>query len=316
MRAGMVLAKELGVNNNAEEKMIIDKAKKIRQVLGAIFGLILLAWGTAFMAGCDDCCDDGYIIVEDDTPPAVPRGLYSVTGDGEVYLYWYANQEEDFNFYVVYRSTFELAGPYTEIATTTSPEYVDRQVTNGRTYFYAVTAVDDSYNESDLSYEDVFDTPRPEGYGVRVYNYNHNPEVSGFCFWPPQVVDGDDLDADIWFDYIPEHGVFYINVANDMTDLQDYGYTESIDEVGWSPDEGWSELGYAEVIVGHAYVIWTDDNHYAKIRVTEVIPGVEGSLRFDWAYQIAEGNQELKLEPKVVPVRPEGYGNKLWADGN
>ena len=294
--------------------MNIAKTKS-NNLLRILFGIILLAWGTAFFAGCDDC-SDCYVINEDNNPPAVPRGLYSITGDEQVYLYWYANQEEDFDFYVVYRSTVELAGPYTEIATTADPQYVDNAVSNGDTYFYAVTAVDFDLNESDLSYEDVFDTPRPEGYGVRAGIYPDDPNNSGFEFFTHSIMAYNYADADIYFDYWDETGAYYINIANMGTDLQDYGYTESIDEAGWAPAEGWSEVGWTEVILGHTYIVWTFDNHFAKIRITDIDFGDNPSIRFDWAYQTDIGNQELKIVPKIVPERPAGYGNKHFAGNN
>lgn len=288
---------------------------KTKIILKAFFGLILLAWGTAFIAGCDDN-NDHYIIHEDNTPPAVPRGLYSVTGNEAVFLFWYPNTENDFDFYAVYRSTVDLSGPYSEIGTTSDPEFVDDDVTNGNTYFYAVTAVDDALNESDLSYEDVFDTPRPEGTGVRVYDYNTKPAVSAFDFSTHHVVDGDDPDGDVWFDTATttsyaygEQLRFFINAGNDGTDMQDYGYTGSLDAVDWSPTLGWSEIGWIELIQGHSYIIWTSDNHFAKIRITG-IDFITNSVRFDWAYQVDEGNPELKVVPKTIPVRPEGYGDR------
>ena len=284
---------------------------KSNLILRILFGIILLAWGTAFFAGCDDC-DDCNIIVEDDTPPAVPRGLYTITGDEEVYLYWYANQETDFDFYVVYRSTVDLVGPYSEIATTVDPQYVDHNVTNGDTYYYAVTAVDMSLNESDLSYEDVFDTPRPEGYGVRVYDYWDTAvrDSSGFEFFTHSVMHGDNPDADVYFGTYEDVDVFYMGINNINTDIQDYGYTESIDEASWAPTDGWSELGNVEIILGHTYIIWTYDNHFAKIRITDINFGTHPSIKFNWAYQIDAGNPELKIAPKTVTERPAGYGTK------
>jgi hypothetical protein len=298
---------------------------RIKDISRILFGLILLAWGAAIFTGCDEC-DDCYIIAEDDTPPAAPRGLYSITGDDEVWLYWYHNTEEDFDFYVVYRSTEALAGPYYEIATTTSNAYIDRNVVNGNTYFYAITAVDEIGYESDLSYEDVFDTPRPEGYGVRVYDYYQNPGSSAFDFDIHSVTHGDDTEADIWFDYIiyvdqfnnPVDSIFYINVMDDMTDLQDFGYTESLDDVTWAPSEGWSKLGYSEIIPGHTYIVWTWDDHFAKLRVTDISHS-GGWVRFDWAYQPSDDDlmkYELKVMPdgrrttKQMPERLPGYGEK------
>ena len=31
--------------------------------------------------------------------------------------------------------------------------------------------------------------------------------------------------------------------------------------------EGWSAVGWLELIVHHSYIIWTADDHYATIRV-------------------------------------------------
>ena len=156
-----------------------------------------------------------------------------------------------------------------------------------------MTAVDQALNESDLSYEDVFDTPRPEGYGVIAYEV----EPSGFEFYTHQLKNWDAEYVDIFFDYIPDDGVFWM-VATDGTDIQDYGYTESIDEASWAPTEGWSDFGKVEVILGHTYIIWTYDNHFAKVRITGINLGNEGNVRFDWAYQIDTGNPELKVVPK------------------
>ena len=46
---------------------------------------------------------------------------------------------------------------------TDASRYVDDDVRNGSTYFYAVSAYDYDGNESELSPEQVYDTPRPSG---------------------------------------------------------------------------------------------------------------------------------------------------------
>jgi hypothetical protein len=53
-----------------------------------------------------------------------------------------------------------------------------------------------------------------------------------------------------------------------------------------------------EVVPGHVYVVWTWNDHYAKVRVRQVQGGY---IVFDWAYQIDGGNQELS--PRI-PMRP------------
>jgi Lamin Tail Domain/Calcineurin-like phosphoesterase len=77
----------------------------------------------------------------DTTPPAMPTNLTASAGDGEVTLNWTANTEADLNHYNLYRDGAEIASP-------TSATYTDSGVTNGTTYSYQVTAVDNAGNES------------------------------------------------------------------------------------------------------------------------------------------------------------------------
>ncbi|HEX2896619.1 MAG TPA: hypothetical protein VHP63_01030, partial [candidate division Zixibacteria bacterium] len=87
-------------------------------------------------------------------------------------------------------------------------------------------------------------------------------------------------------------GAFYINVADTLTDLQDVGYTNSFDAVGYAPTDGWSENGWAEIILGHTYIVWTRDLNYAKMRVESIASG-SGLVSFRWAYQTDPDNPEL-----------------------
>ena len=80
-------------------------------------------------------------------------------------------------------------------------------------------------------------------------------------------------------------------------DIQDAGYRTTLDGVDFAPIVGWSPSGSVEVIVGHCYIVWTRDDHYAKFRVTEVRPATSTSpsqVVFDWAYQVDAGNRELR----------------------
>jgi alpha-L-arabinofuranosidase len=89
----------------------------------------------------------------DDQPPRAPNGLSGSAGNGNAFLFWNANPENDLQGYNLYRSRC-AAGPYRyrvnaepiEIA-----EYLDTGVDNDVTYTYAVTAVDRSGNESSRS---------------------------------------------------------------------------------------------------------------------------------------------------------------------
>ncbi|MHC4744798.1 MAG: PA14 domain-containing protein [Planctomycetota bacterium] len=90
----------------------------------------------------------------DTTPPAAPTGLTATPGDAQVSLDWDDNSEPDLAGYDAYRST-NSGGPYNVIAADlTSSDYVDNTVSNGTTYYYVITAIDTSQNESDYSNED------------------------------------------------------------------------------------------------------------------------------------------------------------------
>ncbi|MBW8040334.1 MAG: cellulase family glycosylhydrolase [Planctomycetes bacterium] len=89
----------------------------------------------------------------DITPPAAPTGLSATAGDATVSLDWDDNSEPDLAVYDVYRST-TTGGPYSVIDfDLTSSDYIDNSVSNGTTYYYVVTAVDTSNNESGYSSE-------------------------------------------------------------------------------------------------------------------------------------------------------------------
>lgn len=272
--------------------------------------LVLLALG---FVGCDD---ENNGIVEPDPIPASPQGVYSITGADVVYVFWNGIYDRDVDYYVVYRSLDALTG-YKEIATVDAEsnpnldliiyEYDDATADNGTTYWYAVTSVDRAGQESDLSAENVFDTPRPEGTATLFFN-DDTPSLSGFNLLTQSNVPDTSAAADVWMDR-DINGVPYLNAGNIDTDIQDMGFTGDFDNIGWAPDLGWSELGYVEIILGHTYVVWTADNHFAKMRALSFNTGVGGlnSVTFEWAYQTDPGNLELAPVADQKPEHGEDY---------
>ncbi len=267
--------------------------------------LVLLALS---MVGCSD---DDNVVVLPDPVPASPQGVFSITGDDQTWIFWNGIYDSDVDEYVVYRSLEALDG-YQAIATIDAEsnpnldliiyQYVDQNANNGTTYWYAVTAVDHAGQESELSAENVFDTPRPEGQASLFFN-DDTPSLAGFNLAAHANVPDTSAAADVWMDRDLD-GVPYLNVGNIDTDIQDMGFTVDFDGIGWAPDIGWSELGYTEIILGHTYVIWTADNHFAKMRALSFNTGVGGlsSVTYEWAYQTDPGN--LELAP-VVDQKPE-----------
>lgn len=106
-----------------------------------------------------------------DEPPAVPLGLTATAGDKRVDLDWQDASRAD--SYLVKRSTTS-GGPYTVIAQVTSSQYIDTNVTNGTTYYYVVSAVNDhgeSANSIQVSATPKDDTPTPAPEGDLVVQY-------------------------------------------------------------------------------------------------------------------------------------------------
>ncbi len=223
----------------------------------------------------------------DTTPPAAPRGVQTLPLDNAVQIDWLPNTEPDLAGYNVWVSD-RYNGKYIFIAKTRASFFIDHAARNGVTYYYAVSAYDYDGNESQLSSEVVRATPRPEGYNVKIFDYHRYPGSAGYDFSSYSVGRYDDKSTDVFFEFYS--GRYFLDVWND-TDIQDMGYTRSLDDIAAAPTSGWSPSKSAEAIVGHTYVIWTWDDHYAKIRLTVLNAD---RLVFDWAYQTAKGNTALK----------------------
>lgn len=238
--------------------------------------------------GCDHF-HDSY----DTTPPSPPTNLRTITGDNRVDIYWDKNPERDVAGYNVYYA-YSYNGKYTLIGTTQKTYFVDNGATNGTTYYYAVTAFDFNGNESDLSKDVIYDTPRPEGFNQAIFDYNKVPDNAGYNFKNYLVVPYNDAGANMFFENY--NGQYYLDVWKD-SEIQDMGATTDIYDISYAPTGGWvplktgDNIKYTEAIVGHTYVIWTNDNHYAKVRISSIS---SDRMIFDWAYQTVEGNRELK----------------------
>lgn len=251
------------------------------------------------LVGCDD--NDNVVY---NARPAAPQGVFSITGDHAVYLYWYGPYESDIREYRIYRS-LDPVNNYSKVGRRDADEngnldliiyeYIDNSANNGTTYYYAVTSVDGSGQESDLSAENVFDTPRPEGNDI-VIDANIDASRSGFSLALDSVVAWDSPLADFWVDAYED--VFFLNKGRDFTDFQDMGWQDSFDNVTWAPTDGWVYGDYIELLPGHTYVIWTAESNYAKIHVNNLTSTL---AEFTWGYQTVPDNPELVV-PKAEPT--------------
>ena len=234
--------------------------------------------------------DPNYYV--DNTPPAPPSGIYVLNGDNVVDISWNPNQERDVAGYNVYYA-YSYNGKYTLIGSTANNYFTDDGANNGTTYYYAVAAYDYNGNESDLSYDVAYATPRPEGYNQSIFDYLNFPDNAGYSFTTYSTVPYDDQSTDFFFENY--NGTYYLDVYKD-SDIQDMGATNDIYDIPYAPDNGWSSTKDVIAKVGHSYVIWTWDNHYAKVRVKNITPD---RIVFDWTFQLVQGNKELKPVKKT-----------------
>jgi len=84
----------------------------------------------------------------DTTPPAAPSGLTASGLRRRISLSWTASTDNvGVTGYQVYRSS-SAAGPFSQLATTTSTTYVDTGLASGAKWYYYVTATDAAGNVS------------------------------------------------------------------------------------------------------------------------------------------------------------------------
>jgi hypothetical protein len=248
-------------------------------------------------------------------PPSAPRGVYSINLDGYVRIVWYPNPEDDVAGYDVYRGQ-SLYGDYNYIGTVqrVKPDpyeyfFDDTQTDNGIQHFYAVVAFDGGGLESDLSYEEVSGTPRPEGV-ISLFDRCHDPSISGYDLSSLSNTQQsyDAPTTDIYFDVCG--GPAYIVTCCLDVGIQDYGYVgDNFDGINYAPTQGWSPTGAAEAIAKHCYILRLlegDGFHYAKLYVSEV---TSGFVTMWWAYQTTPGNRDLA---PPAPGRGVGLGTSSY----
>lgn len=217
-----------------------------------------LAAGLAILAltgsGCDDCWEDDCGCPDPDgRAPYAPAGLYSVTGDGRTDLYWIASPQEDLDYYRVYVSP-DRDGPFESLGETDDAHFTDFGAVNGRTEWYAVSAVDFCGREGPLSGDEVFDTPRPDGQDLELFSrFGNFPERSGWDLVNRERQPAGAAGTDVW---VEGSGSRLEMVAASGTDIQDAGFGPP-ESVNWAPLDGWSPSGRVELVVGHNLVVRT-----------------------------------------------------------
>jgi len=279
--------------------------------------MVLVATVVVVSAGCDH--KRSRIVGPYDTDaPDEPRNVYTVTGDGFVTIHWSAPSDLDVDGYGIFLSVDdqdywfieEVSAGYRQWVLDGSriPRSVPLEFVNGNTYWFGVTAVDRAGNESPLTTRSTtFDTPRPEGQGLRLYDVNGpRAQESGYDFSRSPFgypMHGADLFADIYF--VRESGSAWMRTAHpgvvELQDMGEHGFQEAA--VGWFDEAGWQGGTQVVLRVGHVYLvrIWEETRpgntsepfNVGKFQVTDL---ALDSVTLRWAYQIAPNNRELKAQ--------------------
>lgn len=136
------------------------------------------------------------VMPKDTTPPSVPAKFVGILFESKIQLEWAPNDEPDLAGYYIYRSD-EDVGPYKKIDSLISPiqkRYTDGGLIGGKVYWYKISAVDLSKNESKKSgpipilIKDTIPPEPPKGLIAEVdekgvylkWDKNTEPDVLGY----------------------------------------------------------------------------------------------------------------------------------------
>jgi hypothetical protein len=95
--------------------------------------------------------DSGYSL--DNLVPGTPGGIVLWVNGNNISLRWEKSADSDFRYFAIYRSTVSGFNPIgtAPCATTVDAFYVDIGAASAQTYYYRISAIDFSGNESPLS---------------------------------------------------------------------------------------------------------------------------------------------------------------------
>ncbi len=218
------------------------------------------------------------------TPPAAPTGLSATaTGSGSINLNWNDNSEIDLAGYNVYRSLSSGFVPDSgnRVAeNVTSSDYSDSGLDPNTTYYYKVTAEDESQNESGPSNEasattDIYTGPTPVAHW-------RLDEISGLTAADAIGTNHGTLRNMSGTEWIA--GKY--NNALDLDGLNDY--VEMVGYTGITGSQNRTVSAWIKSTTGGVILSWGDNGTYGRVRWVFKAGGsdVAGGETYSWSKRV------------------------------
>jgi hypothetical protein len=243
------------------------------------------------------------VTVNDGNTLPAPQGLASVSLNGGVELSWDPNAFNEnpdlFDYYRVYSTDYNAGtgcvNAWALEGTTVSDGFVARNLANGVTRCFAVSAISIDGHESTWS-NIRQDTPRFDARDVVVDAADVHPATAAFVFATADtfgvVVDTADTTADVYLSR-GAGGRLWIHSSRAGVSVAPYGVSAITDltTIDRAPTTGYADS--TAIMDGYGYVVrltQSDGTHYGAMRVVHATPNY---ALFDFSYQSQPNNPEL-----------------------
>lgn len=233
---------------------------------------------------------------DDQTPPMAPQALAASAGDRHIVLRWAENTEPDLWQYRLYRGTSPMPPTVLASIDASQTHFYDAGIVQDETYYYRLTAVDLSGNESAFSTE-VTSTPRVlfvEDPALAIHS-NRRPAA-----WGDFDNDGD-LDL-----LLPTSTTTYVwrNDGDQFTGIANPTYVGNAeDRIAWADYDRDNDLDFVlsstSFVDGMPFTTFfrNDEGAFVEERAL-TLPGVKGTPA--WGDIDHDGDLDLLLAGKTA----------------
>jgi fibronectin type 3 domain-containing protein len=256
-------------------------------------------------------------------PPAAPANLTATAGQNLINLDWDDNNEPDLMQYNVYRAN-AAEGPYNQIAVVTDSNFTDDNL-YGLTYFYRVTAVDNSENESpfsEIASAMPVDTIPPaipanitatagDRQVILEWDYNNEPDLGGYNVYRSltsgsgYILTASDVTVSNYTDTVANGSTYYYVVTSVDTGNLESAYSSQVSAFPRDYIAPAAPTGLKATTVNSQYILdWNDNTEYDLSHYK-----VYRSPSSGGPYSIIKNNQVTSTytDTNVVPGTPYYY---------